>query len=135
MNQIIEEDVFLQEGVEFTSSILSARKELNHIKHLNENTTYLSEGRFKVALVKESSLNSNFSQETLNCANSYTTNNCDREVLAPKSESLEDSSGLSDEESDVYEVPMSSPDSVSYVSKCSYLNVLKKKILKSQDFT
>lgn len=64
-------------------------------------------------------MNSNFFHESNNCTNSHTTYNSNREMVVPQGESSDNPYNSSDEESDVYEVPMSSPDSVSYT--CTFL--------------
>ena len=107
-------DEFSKEGVAFTSSLLAARKELNSIKRCTENPF----------IVDDLSNNQGFllngaNAEVAVAAEFYNDIKCyelHRPTLDPLTlngrfpENLDLSSG---EESDVYEVPMSSPAIVS----------------------
>ena len=107
-------DEFSKEGVAFTASLLAARKELNSIKQCTENPFSVDD----LSNNQDFQLNGVNAEiavaaEFYNDFNGYEMHRPILDTLALNGQisgNLDLSSG---EESDVYEVPMSSPDIVS----------------------
>ena len=108
------DDEFSKEGVAFTSSLLAARTELNSIKQCTENPFSLDDSlhnqNFQLnGAIAEVAVAAEFHNDI----NGYELHRPILDTLALNGQfsgNLDLSSG---EESDVYEVPMSSPDIVS----------------------
>ena len=107
-------DEFSKEGVAFTSSLLAARKELNSIKQCTENPFSVDDSlhnqNFQLSgAIAEVAVAAEFHNDI----NGYELHRPILDTLTLNGQfsgNLDLSSG---EESDVYEVPMSSPDIVS----------------------
>ena len=108
------DDEFSKEGVAFTSSLLAARKELNSIKQCTENPFSVDDSlhnhNFQLnGAIAEVAVATEFHNDF----NGYELHRPILDTITLKDQfsgNLDLSSG---EESDVYEVPMSSPDIVS----------------------
>ena len=108
------DDEFSKEGVAFTSSLLAARKELNSIKQCTENPFNVDDSlhnhNFQLnGAIAEVAVAAEFHNDI----NGYKLHRPILDTITLNGQfsgNLDLSSG---EESDVYEVPMSSPDIVS----------------------
>ena len=108
------DDEFSKEGVAFTSSLLAARKELNSIKQCTENPFSADDlSNSQNFELKEVDAEVAVAAEFHNDINGYELHRPILDTITLNGQfsgHLDLSSG---EESDVYEVPMSSPDIVS----------------------
>ena len=129
----MKDDAFLREGMAFTSSLLSVRKELDNIKEYREDHTYLSDSVEIPNLPLSNELDSDFiiSQDAFHHVSVSPTQFTDHNILPIQNKLSDSFSNSSDTESDIYEVPMSSPDIVSRIYIVKY-NAIHHKILKTK---
>jgi hypothetical protein len=132
----MKDDAFIREGMAFTSSLLSARKELDQIKEYTEGPNNLSDSIEIPNFPLSNELDSDFiiSQDAINHSSFSPTQISDYNILPIENKLSDRFSISSDTESDVYEVPMSSPDIVSSTYTARYQAIHYKILQTKNDF-